>query len=227
MSKKKTNCDLASCFLCTHSQPEWRQLVALHKETSIFKRGESLFNEGDPVNGIYFVLQGAVKIHKHWGSERELIIRFATSNDIVGLRGLGAPMSFPISATALEETKACFIPIDFLEASFKANPGLTYEVLHFYAMELQRTEKRMSDIAHMDVKGRIAVALLAVKNAFGMAEDGFLGIAISRQDIASYAGTIYETVFKVFTEWINGGIIITEGKRIKIVDQTRLAVLAG
>jgi CRP/FNR family transcriptional regulator len=227
MSKKKITCDLTSCFLCTHSQPEWRQLIALHKETIVFKKGESLFNEGDPVTGIYFVLEGAVKMHKHWGNERELIIRFAVAKDIVGLRGLGAPMSFPISATALEETKACFVPIDFLEASFRANPGLTYEMLHFYASELQRTEKRMSDLTHMDVKGRIANALLAIEAAFGMEKDGFLRIPISRQDIASYAGTIYETVFKVFTEWINLGVINTEGKRIRIIDKAKLESLVG
>lgn len=177
--------------------------------------------------GIFFVLEGVVKVHKHWGSERELIIRFATAGDIVGLRGLGALMSFPISATALEETKACFVPIDFLKASFRANPGLTYEVLQFYSTELQRTEKRMSDIAHMDVKGRIANALLAVQDAVGLEENGFFRVAISRQDIASYAGTIYETVFKVFTEWISAGIIVTEGKRIRIIDKARLDMLAG
>jgi CRP/FNR family transcriptional regulator len=124
----------------------------------------------------------------------------------------------------LEDTKACFVSTEFLEASFRANPGLTYEVLHFYATELQRTEKRMSNLTHMDVKGRIAEALFSVQSAFGTGEDGFLKTAISRQDIASYAGTTYETVFKVFTEWIGAGYLSTEGKRIKILDEGKISV---
>lgn len=223
MSKQSAPCDLSSCFLCRHTQPEWRQLTAINKQTRVFKRGETLFAEGEPVTGVFFMLTGAVKMHKQWGGERELIIRFATGGDIVGLRGLGSPVAYPISATALEQTTACFVATDFLEASFKANPTLTYEVLHFYATELQRTEKRMSAIAHMDVKGRIAAAIVAARDAFGAGEDGFIRIALSRQDIASYAGTIYETVFKVFTEWIAAGIISTEGKRMKILDEEKLS----
>jgi CRP-like cAMP-binding protein len=218
----KQTCDLNSCFLCRHCQPEWRQLIAVQKQTSTFKRGEALFEEGAPVRGLYFILSGAVKMHKHWGGEKELIIRFATGGDIVGLRGLGSPLAYPITATALEATKACFVSTEFLEASLRINSALTYEILHFYATELQRTEQRMSNLAHMDVKGRIAGALLAVEQAFGKGGDGYLNISISRQDIASYAGTIYETVFKVFTDWIQTGIISTEGKRVRILDDQRL-----
>jgi CRP-like cAMP-binding protein len=215
------SCDLSSCFLCRHSQPEWRQLIALQKQTKNFKRGERLFEEGTPVTGLYFILSGAVKMHKHWG-DKELIVRFAGGGDIVGLRGLGSPLAYPISATALEATKACFVSTDFLEACLRTNPALTYELLHFYATELQRTEQRMSSLVHMDVKGRIASAVIAVSQAFGMGEDGYLNISISRQDIASYAGTIYETVFKVFSEWIQSGIISTEGKKMRILDEVKL-----
>lgn len=222
MSKRITACDLSSCFLCTHSQPEWRQLTGMQKQTFSFKKSGMLFSEGEPVEGVFFLLSGAVKMHKHWGSERELIIRFATSGDIVGLRGLGSPSAYPLSATALEETKACFVPTDFLEASFKSNPRLTYEVLHFYATELQRTEQRTNNLTHMDVKGRVAEAVIAVRDAFGIKDDGYLNIAISRQDIASYAGTTYETVFKVFNDFIATGLISTEGKRIRILDEPRL-----
>lgn len=222
MSRKQSTCDLSTCFLCTHCQPEWRQLIGLNKQTFTFKKGEELFQEGQAVTGVYFLLSGAVKMHKHWGGDKELIVRFAKAGDIVGLRGLGSPTAYPITATALEPTQACFVTTEFLEASFRANPGLTYEVLHFYATELQRSEKRMSNLAHMDVKGRIAEALIAIQAAFGKAEDGYCAITISRQDIASYAGTTYETVFKVFTEWIAAKVIGTEGKRFQLLDEEKL-----
>jgi CRP/FNR family transcriptional regulator len=224
---QKSSCDISSCFLCKHCQPEWRHIISLQKQTYTFRKGETLFAEGSPVEGLFFILSGAVKMHKHWNGEKELIIRFANGGDIVGLRGLGSPLAYPITATALEPTKACFITTELLEASFKTNPALTYEVLHFYATELQRTEQRMSDLAHMDVKGRIAGALLAVQRSFGTGGDGFLNLAISRQDIASYAGTIYETVFKVFTEWRNTGVITTEGKRIRILKEDNLRAFSG
>lgn len=55
-----------------------------------------------------------------------------------------------------------------------------------------------------------------------MDKEGFLALAISRQDIASYTGTIYETVFKVFTDWQNTSVIETKGKRIRVIKEDEL-----
>lgn len=45
---------------------------------------------------------------------------------------------------------------------------------------------------------------------------------ICGQDIASYAGTIYETVFKTFTGWTLASLIATEGKRIRLRNEKKL-----
>lgn len=221
-------CDLSSCFLCRHCLPEWKALIALRRETRLFKRGASLFTEGAPVTGIFLILSGAVKVHRQWEGGKELIIRFAGGGDIVGHRGgLEEVTDYPVSATALEATRACFIDTGFLVASLKANGAFAYELLRFYAAELQAAERRMSELAHMDVKGRIASALQALQAAFGSGEDGYILVPVSRQDVASYAGTTYETVFKVFAEWTTAGLIRTEGKRIRILDREQLGSQPG
>lgn len=220
-------CKLDHCFLCRHCMPEWKDVTAQHRKTLTFRKGKSLFEQGEPVKGIFFIYSGAVKIHAPWGDGREMIIRWAKAGDIAGLRGLGGNAVFPISATALEDTTACFITNDFLELSLKANPSLTYTLMHFYATELQKAERRMRDLTHMEVKGRIAGALLDIARTFGTNKEGYLGVTLTRQDIAAYAGTTYETVFKFFTELTAAGVITTAGKDIRINQPERLTVLAG
>lgn len=212
---KRSNCDLSACFFCQGCSTEWLELTKLKKQTFLFKKNEQLLTEGTVVTGIYFILSGTVKVHKQWGGNKELIIRFAKCGDILGIRGLGDKF-YRISATALEETKACFIPDEHLQASLHINPRFSYKLIQYYAIELNNAELRMSDLAHRDVKGRIAECLLTLESTFGMDDDHFLRIKLSRQDIAAYAGTTYETVFKIFTEWISLGWIRTEGKRIQI-----------
>jgi len=207
-------CNLKDCFLCRHCMPEWRELIAVKKKTLPIKKGKPVFREGEKVTGIYFLYTGFVKVHKQWLGQKDLILRFASPGDILGHRGLGGADLYPITATALEDSQLCYISNDFLESSLKANPELTYQFMHFYAAELQRTEQRMRDMVHMEVKGRIANALLEIAK---------LPITITRQDIASYAGTTYETVFKFFTELTNGNVIATSGKDIRITDPARLA----
>ena len=213
---QESACDLTSCFLCSFCIPEWKEAIAIRKKTLTIKRGKPVFREGEQVKGIFFLYSGSVKVHMRWVDQKDLILRFARTGDILGHRGLGAGNTYPITATAMEDTAVCFIPNEFLEASLKTNPHLTYRLLHFYAEELRKAEKRMRDLVHMETKGRVAEALLYIAGFFGLTKDKYLDVTITRHDIASYAGTTYETVFKFFTELSAAKIISTEGKRIQI-----------
>jgi CRP/FNR family transcriptional regulator len=174
------------------------------------------------VKGIFFIYEGSVKVSMNWGEQKELILRFAKAGDVLGHRGFGGDLSYPISATALEDCKLCFIDNSILESSLIANASLCYQLMQVYAQELQKAEKRMRDLVHMEVKGRIVLSLFEILDAFGIGEDGYIALPISRQDIAYYAGTSYETVFKFFTELSGKNILITSGKNIKINDREAL-----
>lgn len=221
------SCNLADCFLCRFCIPEWKEAVAVKKTTLSIRKGRQLFGEGEPVKGIFFIYSGSVKIHKQWVDGKELVLRFAKKGDIAGHRGLGGGDQYPVSATALEDTRVCFIASDFLEATLKTNHDLTYRLMQFYAAELQKAEQRMRDLAHMEVKGRIAVALLEIAVFFGLDKNKFISVPVTRQDIASYAGTTYETVFKFFTELVNAKIISTSGKSIRIHEPELLRAYTG
>ena len=209
-------CDLTHCFLCSHCLPEWKEVIALHKETLSVKKGQDVFAEGDPVSGIFFMYSGAVKVHQAWG-EKELILSFAAPGDVLGHRGLGSAGVHPVSATALENSTVCFIPQPFLENSFRANPGFLYQMMQLYARVLAQAENRMRLLALTDARGRVTEALETLRGVYGVNEDGFIRVGVTRYDIAAYAGTTYETVFKLFTEWTAAGRIVTQGKHIKVL----------
>ena len=227
MKENKKGCDLQTCFLCRLCMKEWIPAISAHKKNFQLKKNEMLFREGDPVKGIYFVYQGKLKVHKKWDEEKELIVRFAAEGDIVGHRGLGSDHFYPISATALEPATVCFIDLDFFHASLKTNYGFIYSLLMFYATELKESEKNMRNLAHMPVKGRVAHALLRLKDKFGYDKDGAIAIALSRQDLASYAGTTYETVFRIINELVRENIIYASLRSIIITDHEKLMMLSG
>jgi CRP-like cAMP-binding protein len=214
--KKSKQCDLKSCLFCRLCLPEWLAAVEVNKKNLQIKKGEVIFKEGETMTGIYFVFSGTVKVHKQWGKDKELILRFAKKGDIFGHRGLGKDTVYPISATALENCTVCFLPLDFFLSSLKVNQEFMYQLMLFFAEELKLSESKMRNLAHMPVKGRIAQALLYLHEKFGVSEEGHIDILLSRQDIASYAGTTYETVFRVISEFIENELVEVEGKKITI-----------
>lgn len=212
-------CDLKSCFLCKLCLQDWLPAVDAHKINFEVKKGEQIFKEGDPVTGIFFVYKGTVKVHKRWDHEKELIIRFARPGDVIGHMGLGDKPLYPVTTTALEASVVCYLKMDFFETTLNVNTQLTYKLMRFLANELQESHRSMRNLAHMSVKARIAQSFLSLKNQFGVKADGCINIEITRQDIASFAGTTYETLFKVINEFTALKIIDVKGKNILILNE--------
>lgn len=207
---------LNPCFLCKHCVPEWKGAIEANKQTLQYKKGQPIFQEGEAVQGIYFIVSGAAKVHQSWGSDKELILHFASAGDVLGHRGQGSEAIFPISSTALENTRVCFISSAFMETTLKTNPPFLYAMMQLYAVELRKAEKRMRNLALMDVKGRIAVALLTLEETFGLDAKGFIKVPVTRLDIAAFAGTTYETVFRQLSDWSAAGYVETVGKSVRI-----------
>jgi CRP-like cAMP-binding protein len=226
MKKSKQECDLKSCFLCRSCVKEWLPAVSVNRKNFDVKKGEVIFKEGEEVTGVCFAYSGNVKVHKKWGNDKELVVRFANDGAIFGHRGLNTGQ-YPISATALEPTKVCFFDIDFFNATLKVNPEFAYKLLMFFADDLRESEKRMRNLAHMSVKGRLAQSLLSLKEQFGVTEEGVINIELTRQDLASFAGATYETVFRIINDLTATKLIALKGKSILIIDDQGLMDLTA
>ena len=225
MKKAGNSCDLKACFLCRNCLKHWLPVVEANRQNYYFKRGQKIFEEGNVVKGIYFLFKGKVKVHKKWGHEKQLILHFAKEGDIIGYRGLGNQKVYPVSATALEEVTLCFIDIPFFEITLQANPRLTYTLMQFYANELQHAERRIGNLVHFDVKSRVAETLLMLRKDFGENGGGYINITLTKQDLASYAGTTYETFFRMITELEKEKIVRLTGKDIAILKEKKLEKL--
>ena len=225
MSKNTAVCDLKSCYLCRFCLKHWLPVIEVKKRNIEIKKGQPLFTEGDPVKGIFFVYSGKVKVHKQWGKEKELIMRFAQKGDIVGQLGLGSHSFYPVSATAIEPTVVCYLDMEIFESTLKVNNELTYTLMQFFADQLQESEKRMRNLAHMAVKGRVAQALIMLKNQFGISKDGYIDIELTRQDLASYTGAVYESLFRTMNELMREKLIAVAGKSITLLNEDALLQL--
>ena len=146
---------------------------------------------------LFLFTQRHVTVHKLWGDDgKDLIIKFTGAGDILGHRGLGKKQLHPVSATALDDVTACFIIAEFFETSLAVNAKPAYQMVLFYAEELQKAEQNMRNMVHMNVKSRIANSIIKLTDIFGTDKNGYLKSNLSRQEIASFAGTTYELFLK-------------------------------
>jgi CRP/FNR family transcriptional regulator len=222
MPRITASCNLENCFLCKNSLPGWIPAIGANKKNIPYKKGAVIAREGEPVKGIFFLYDGVVKVHRQWDKNRELILSFAKAGDIVGYRGLGEKRVYPVSITAVQPSIMCFVDSAFFETSLGVNHQVTYQLMKLYANELEEAEKRMRNLALMDVNGRLSETLIFLEKRFGKTKAGFINLLLSRQDLASFIGTTYETLFRTMAELVRRKIIKVNGKKIYLVKAEKL-----
>ena len=100
-------------------------------------------------------------------------------------------------------------------------PALTFNVMTFYAEELNRSETKVRKFAQMTVREKVIDAILYINRKFGQTND-FLNVRLSRKEIADFAGTTDEQVIRVISSLKKEKLLHTEGKKIGITDVEKL-----
>lgn len=202
----------------------WCEFIQFHSQKVRVKSGEYIFKLGDNTAGVHIINSGKVKIIAPTGNNTERIIRLGAKDDIIGHRGFGGSWKYTVSAIALEDTELLFIPLEIFTIAIKSNPEFAYFMMMFFAEELRESERLASQLP---IRNVIASVLYNNLEVFGFAKGSNtkLSHTLSRKDLASQAGTRYETLVRNLADFNNEGVIKTEGKAIHICDVKRLREL--
>lgn len=202
--------------------------VSDSKTTREVKKGESIFEEGERLNGVFCVRNGVSKLSKLSANGKDQIVKLATKGEVLGQRSVIAGESANLSAIAINNMEVCFIPKESIENTLHKNPDFTFEVLRHMAHDLKEADDVIVNMSQKTVKQRMAEAFLYLKNTYGEDKDGFLSLVLSREDIAGVVGTAVESAIRIISEFKKKGYIKTSGKRIGIVEERKLKdLIAG
>lgn len=184
-------------------------------------------HEGARPQGVYCVHRGKIKLYTLGTEGKEQIIRFVTKGDLIGYRSILSDEPISASATALEDTHACYIPKSSFFKVIEDNPKFSLNMLQLSCHELGEAGKMITSLAQKSVKERLAEILLILRTTFGEDDDGYLNISLTREEIANMVGTATESVIRLISELRKDGFIDSKGKRIKVNDGSALREIAS
>ncbi len=192
------------------------------KVSKKFKKGEALFEEGEKLNGVYCVRDGVSKLSKLSANGKDQIVKLATTGEVMGQRAVIVEEPTNLSAVAVNDVEVCFVPKEIILDSMHKNPDFTLEVLRHMAHDLKEADDVIVNMSQKTVKQRVAEAFLYLKNNYGVDEEGFLNLTLSREDIANVVGTATESCIRIISEFKKKGYLKTSGKRIIITNEKEL-----
>jgi len=192
------------------------------KSCNSYKKGETIYNENNRVTGIYCVSDGIIKHYKTGHDGKEQIIRFSKKNDIFGFRAILSGDSACTTAKVVENCTICFIPAAHFIKMVNENSGFSMSVMKLSCKELGEANRYILDIAQKNVRERLADILLLLNKNFGITEEGYLNIFLTREELAGIVGTATESVIRLLSEFKKDGLIELKKRKIKILDIQKL-----
>jgi CRP-like cAMP-binding protein len=205
-----------------HLTPDEVNLINFEKDFRQYKRGEILYNEGSRISGFYCIHSGIIKIFKTGFDGKEQIIRFAKPGDIIAYRSVLSNEPACTTAKVIEDCQVCFIPSDILISLVKTNSVYANELLKLACHELGEANSFITDIAQKTVRERLAEILLLLVDDFGLDDQKYLKISLTREELANIVGTATESVIRLLSEFKSDKLVELNGRKIRILNKKGL-----
>ena len=189
-----------------------------------FKRGTTIFAEGDRGLGFYILISGQVKIYKLSMDGKEQTLHIFGPGEPFAEAAVFTGKSYPAYADALQDSRVLFIPRDSFVALISKNPALAMNMLGALSQRLKKFAGMIEALSLKEVPGRLAAHLLLLSGQQGGDE---FNLNIGKAQLASILGTIPETLSRIFKKLSEGGFIEVQGAKIRIVDRAGLEALAS
>lgn len=223
------NCpSLSQGIFCSLASDELKD-VSEHKVTNNYKKGQTLFVQGNHPFGLYCISSGNIKVSKVGADGKESIVRLAGAGDVLGHRSLFTDEYYTATATALQDTTVCFLDKKFILKVVQEKPSVSMNIIEKLSLDMGAAENKLSSLHQKNVRERLAELLLMLKESHGTETDEgiLIDLKLTREEMATMIGTANETLIRFMSEFKNEGLISQNGKNIVILDQDKLVEWAN
>lgn len=196
------------------------ELLTSTKEARIYKKGETIVEEGKEITHFLYLKKGLVKLYKKGENRQDQIISIGKPLDFIGLLTVFSDTHYHYNITAIEDSYFCFVDINLIKQMITENGKFAMEMLQKISYLSDQIIQNTYSIAKRHLRGRIAFILIDF--AEDIYQNNRFELPISRKEIGELIGMTTENVIRILSEFRKDNIIKIEGKVIEINDIDRL-----
>ena len=216
-----------SCIDCFKKCPtfdfltdEQMELVNQNKTEINFQAGEIIYKQGTTLSNVISLNTGLAKIYIEGLNKRNLILEFLKPIQFIEGPGIFVDNKHHFSISALQDSNACFIEADAFKKLIHENHYFAEGILNFFSQKSIYYFNRMITLTQKQMPGRIAEALLYLKNDVYNCNPFELNI--SRLEIGELSAMSTESASRMLNDLQNEGVIKVKGKSIEILNENML-----
>ena len=192
-----------------------------HCQRKSYKAKGLVLQQGAASDTLYLILDGSVSVMVEDESEpgHMLVVAYLNPGDFVGEMGLFDDEEQVRSAMVVAKTQCEVAEISYerfhqIRTQF---PDMLYAVSRQLGSRLRQTTRKLSDLAFVDVSGRIAHTLLDLcKEPDAMTHPDGMQIKITRQELGKIVGCSREMAGRVLKALEQDGLVSVSGKTMVV-----------
>ncbi len=199
-------------FMGNMPAKEKRTLIRSSEQKHL-RKGSYLFHEGEPVNALYIILKGRIKLVRYDAEGREHIVGIFVAGETIWEEVIPEQSIFPYSGVCLTSSDFCIIQRkDFIRVL--KDPDIAYDIIRLLSVKLHDANERNLFLSMREPKAKVAAFLI-----YRQKRDHEDVTVLKLEDIAASLGLRAETVSRKIQELIREGYIERTAKSsIRIVD---------
>ena len=195
------------------------QQIAVRKE---YRKGQIIFNEGEPSRGFFLVVAGAVKIFRTGPDGRERVLHVVESGEAFAEAAMFME-TYPAMAEALTSpTTVIQIDKNGFKQLIAHDPRLNFRIIGTLVNWLRQMRDALTDLTLKEVPARFASYVLSLPAKPGEP----IKVNVSKTTIAQMIGTTKETFSRVLGRLAQHRILTYRGSQLRILNRARLQKLA-
>lgn len=221
-----------SCEFCkSHHRSLFKSLdqadidrVDANRTCTKYKKGQVLFHEGTRPMGVFCINAGRIKVFHIGIDGKEQIIKVSGGGDLLGYKSLISEQLYGLTAEAIDDCILCFIPKEDFLSLLRPGSNFYMDLLQAVCRETGALSSKMTEMAQRSVRQRLALALLMLKDTYGLEqeESGEIEINLTREDLANIIGTATESLIRLLNDFKKEGLIETTGRKIRVLNSEML-----
>jgi CRP/FNR family cyclic AMP-dependent transcriptional regulator len=183
-----------------------------------YKRGEMIYNPGEPLCGLHLIISGRVKVCRLTGNGRQVVLDIYGRDQFFGESAILGVMNVREMAVALETTKVMKWTMREVEEIIAKRPRLSLALVQLLVQRLAELAERIETFSGYNLDAQLACALLHLSARFGEpAVGGWVRMfPLTHELLAQYIGTSREIVTNYMNEFRRQGILIHSRKAIEL-----------
>ncbi|MBE2213376.1 MAG: Crp/Fnr family transcriptional regulator [Opitutaceae bacterium] len=189
-------------------------------------REETLFREGDRVEGFYILRSGSISVYRVTPDGREQIICVFRPPESFAEATLATFETYPANAVALEASQVIVVHRSAFRELIRRNPDLSLHMLGSMSQHLKHLVQVIQDLKGRQVDTRLAEWILNQSPAAQVGCPAVLDLPISKRVLAGQIGATSETLSRLFARLSKKDILKVKGRRLTILDSKALKTIA-